>query len=265
MTMRRCAVIGSPIAHSLSPVLHRAAYGELGLDWVYDRHEVRSDEVVDFVAKLDDQWRGLSVTMPCKRAIVALGTPDEIVTALGVGNTVIFDGRPGDVATTRIYNTDVTGMEMLLGGEDRGAAFCVYGNGATARSSIYALSRLGITQVGVRARDDEKTQLLARDAGSWGIEVIPPERTDVLISTVPAGVAADWGTASASLVVDVLYDPWPTPLASLASEQGVRVLTGLDLLAAQAVGQVELMTGHRVDFSLLRSAAGGAMAARSSQ
>ena len=263
--MRRCAVIGSPIEHSLSPVLHRAAYGELGLDWVYDRHEVRADEVVGFVGGLDDQWRGLSVTMPCKKAIVALGTPDEIVTALGVGNTVIFDGHPSDVGTTRVYNTDVTGMEMLLDGEDSSATFCVYGNGATARSSIYALSRLGVARVGVRARDDEKTRLLTRDAGSWGIEVVPPGRTDVLISTVPAIVAADWGTASAGLIVDVLYDPWPTPLACQASEQGVRVVTGLDLLAAQAVGQVELMTGHRVDFSLLRGAAGQAMAARSSQ
>ena len=69
--VRRCAVIGSPIAHSLSPVLHRAAYKWLGLDWVYERHEVKADEVGPFVARLGNQWRGLSVTMPCKKAISA--------------------------------------------------------------------------------------------------------------------------------------------------------------------------------------------------
>ena len=261
--MRRCAVIGSPIAHSLSPALHKAAYEELGLDWVYERHEVRAGGVTDFVDSLDEEWRGLSVTMPCKKAILDVGIADRVVQDLLVGNTVIFNGHPSNRATTRVFNTDVSGVEMLLVGEDPSATYLVYGNGATARSCIYALSRLGIVRVGVKARNDEKTRELAHDGARWGIEVGPaPSTADILISTVPAAVGAEWGTASAGLVFDVLYDPWPTGLVVQARRQGVTTLTGLDLLAAQAIGQVELMTGCVIDFSILRRAADDAMAQR---
>ena len=262
--VRRCAVIGSPIAHSQSPVLHRAAYKWLGLDWVYERHEVKADEVTPFVARLGDEWRGLSVTMPCKKAILSLGTPDETAADLGVGNTVIFDGHPADHRTTRIYNTDVSGIGVVLCEQDPGAVYLVYGNGATARSVVYALSKLGVARVQVRARNMDKTNPLIQDGARWGIEVVPfGKRPDILISTVPAQAAAEWGTAGAGVVFDVLYDPWPTPLMVQAEQAGVAMLTGLDMLAAQAVGQVELMTGRTIDFSILKQAADEAMAAAS--
>jgi len=263
VTVRRCAVIGSPIAHSLSPALHQAAYEWLGLDWVYERHEVRADQVDSFVATLGDEWRGLSVTMPCKKVILGCGIPDEVTAALGVGNTVVFDGRPSDPATTRISNTDVSGVRMLLGEAGPGSTVLVYGNGATARSCIYAVSQLGVSQVCVRARDMVKTHSLVQDAASWGVDVmVEGPAPDILISTVPAAVAARWGTASAGLVFDILYDPWPTPLVLEATRRGVPTMTGLDLLAAQAVGQVESMTGRTIDFSVLRQAADEAMAHR---
>jgi len=259
--MRRCAVIGSPISHSLSPALHQAGYEWLGLDWVYERHEVTPDTLNGFIAGLGDEWRGLSVTMPCKKAIVHLGIPDEVVTALGVGNTVIFDGHPQDRTTTRIHNSDVSGVRTVLGGMDPCSEVLVYGNGATARSCVYALSGLGVPRVQVKARNQDATHDLAADAARWGIEVVPPgPRADVLVSTVPADVAADWGIGSASEVFDVLYDPWPTPLVTQARAAGLTTATGLDLLAAQAVGQMELMTGSHVDFSVLRSAADQSMA-----
>lgn len=263
--IRRCGVIGSPIAHSLSPALHRAAYESLGLDWSYERYEVRADEVPGFVAGLDPAWRGLSVTMPCKTAVVSLGRPDPVVAALGVANTVVFDGDPGDPGTTTLHNTDVSGMRMILTDAGLTTDFSVllYGNGATARSCVYALSLMGVSRVQVRARNDTTTCRLASDAAGWGIEVIPFDSAlppaDVLISTVPADVAGAWGTAGCSLVADVLYNPWPTPLAVQAECEGVPLLTGLDLLAAQAVGQVELMTGCAVEFSLLRAAADQAL------
>ncbi len=81
-------MIGQPIAHSLSPDLHRAAYQWLGLDWAYERHEVNASTLSQFLAGLGEGWRGLSVTMPCKPAIVAHGQPDEVVRTLGVGNTM---------------------------------------------------------------------------------------------------------------------------------------------------------------------------------
>jgi len=243
--------------------LHQAAYDALGLDWEYGRTDVRSDEVGSFVAGLSPVWRGLSVTMPCKAAIVSLGVPDPVVAALGVGNTLIFDGDPGDPTTTHVHSTDVTGIQMVLSQARMSPHACVqvYGNGATARSCVYALSLMGVGGVHVRARDAEKTAALALDGRRWGIEVVDGDcRPDVVVSTLPPQVSAQWGPASAGLVVDVVYDPWPTPLIHQAIHQGAQVVTGLDLLAAQAVGQVELMTGRRVDLAVLRTAADRAIA-----
>lgn len=263
----RCAVIGSPIAHSLSPDLHQAAYRWLGLDWTYERHEVAADQVAGFVGGLDDTWRGLSVTMPCKAAIVPLGVGDEVVRALGVANTVVFDGLPGDRDRTRIVNTDVPGVRMVLRDAEVApdARIVVYGNGATARSAVFALAGMGVTRVAVRARDRSKTEALAGDGAAWGIEVVADAAgpCDVAISTVPSSVAAEWvDLAGVQVVFDVLYDPWPTPLIVQARGRGAAVRTGLDLLAAQAVGQVELMTGRGVDFVVLREAAEQGMARR---
>ena len=265
-----CAVIGSPINHSLSPDLHRAAYRTLGLNWAYTRHEVAAEGVARFVARLDGDWRGLSVTMPCKAAIVELGVGDEVVRALGVANTVIFDGLPADRDSTRVYNTDVPGAQMVLRevGVRPGSQVLVYGNGATARSIIYALARMGLTEVAVRGRDQAKTAALSSDGENWGIEVVAAENAvnhcDVIISTVPAEVAGEWADLSkVGVVFDVLYDPWPTPLIAFARRRGLQVRTGLDLLAAQAVGQVKLMTGRRIDFAVLRQAAREGIARRS--
>jgi len=263
--VRRCGVIGSPIGHSLSPALHQAAYAVLGLDWTYDRAEVSAGGVAQFVAGLGPEWRGLSVTAPCKRAIVELGRPDAVTTALGVANTLVFDGVPGDRSTTLVYNTDVPGIQAVLRGLDPAAAVTVWGNGATARSVAYALAGLGVPQVSVRARDGAKTALLAADGEAWGIRVVAGDvRADVLISTVPGAVAAAWldDTAPVGLAFDVIYDPWPTPLATTAAAWGARVATGLDLLAAQAVRQVELMTGRSVDVAVLRAAADRALGIR---
>ncbi|MDR2930034.1 MAG: shikimate dehydrogenase [Propionibacteriaceae bacterium] len=273
---RRCAVIGSPISHSLSPVIHQAAYDWLGLDWVYDRHEVTAEGVASFVAGLDRRWRGLSVTMPCKQAIVELGQPDDVVVALGVANTVIFDGDPGFRSTTRVVNTDVTGVELVLGRAGVGANddLVVFGNGATARSCVYAAARLGLGTVRVFGRAVATSARLARDAAGWGIEVQPITSDPTVdavsasdfdgatvISTVPAAVALRWlpPESTPSLVFDVLYDPWPTGLVSRAARRGIAVATGLDLLAAQAVGQVATMTGSHVPFAVLRQAGARAL------
>ena len=269
-----CGVIGQPIAHSLSPDLHRAAYRWLGLDWQYDRHEVGADQVPDFLAGLETGWRGLSVTMPCKRAIVACGRPGAVVAALGVGNTLVFDGSPADPATTRVANTDVWGIEQVLIGHDfnPAAPTAVWGNGATAGAVVYALARLGVERVVVRARDAGKTADLAARARGWGIEVVPHTPPTVgsfaaaVISTVPAPVAAQWirDEPIFGVVFDVLYNPWPTPLAAWAAAEGVALATGLDLLAAQAVGQVELMTGQAVPVEVLYEAGCRALADRQS-
>jgi shikimate dehydrogenase len=233
------------------------------LDWAYERHEVRADEVSQFVAGLDSTWRGLSVTMPCKAAIVGLGQPDEVVSALGVANTVVFDGYPGDVSRTRVFNTDVAGIQAVLtrSGVDLDAGAVVFGAGATARSCVYALAGLGVTRVGVRARRRDAVEQLAVEAAAWGIDIVAGTSAAVVISTVPAPVAAEWSAQldHTQFIFDVLYNPWPTPLVDHARQVGIPYASGLDLLAAQAVGQVELMTGRVVPFELLREAAEAAL------
>jgi shikimate dehydrogenase len=274
LTTRQCAVLGSPIEHSLSPAIHKAAYAHLGLDWTYGRYEVVADELADFVAELDESWRGLSCTMPLKHAVVPLGQPDEIVSLLGVGNTLVFDGHPSDPATTRVCNTDVLGLEAALRSADAAGSTSalLVGNGATARSALAAVARLGVTEVTVLARNARKTEPLAVLGDRLGVAVdhvqlgstVPA--CDIALSTVPADAqpyVAGAVAGASSIVFDAVYDPWPTPLAVAVTDAGrSRLLNGVDLLAWQAVFQVELFTGQRVPVAVLLDAAHEALARR---
>lgn len=262
-----CAVLGSPIEHSLSPVLHRAAYDSLGLDWTYERHEVDEAGLAEFVAGLPSHWRGLSLTMPLKFAALRLGAPGELAQLVGAANTLLLD----DPIT--VHNTDVPGLTEAVraaGVAGVGTA-TVLGSGATARSAIASLGLLGCRTVTVVARSPERAQALEPLCRQCGIELrvsgwhddIP--RSDLLVSTVTAGAADDRAAAaaaSAPVVFDVLYDPWPTPLATAAADAGALVLDGLHLLAHQAVGQVRLMTGLAVDPDVLLSAGRAALGER---
>ncbi len=108
--LRRCAVLGSPIKHSLSPALHRAAYARLGLNWIYERVEVDADGLTSWVDGLDASWRGLSLTMPLKVAVLGLGEVDQLARLAGAGNTLILEA-----GSRRVYNTDVGGLTWAVG------------------------------------------------------------------------------------------------------------------------------------------------------
>ncbi|WP_419993422.1 shikimate dehydrogenase [Streptomyces boninensis] len=255
-TPRRAAVLGSPIAHSLSPVLHRAAYAALGLDgWTYDRFEVDEAALPGFLDGLDaGEWAGLSLTMPLKRAVMPL--LDEVSpTARSVEavNTVVFgpDGRrTGD-------NTDIPGMRAALRerGVDKVPAAAILGAGATASSALAALGELCSGEVSAYVRSDAR----AAEMREWGDRLDVPVRTapwtdapealraPLVVATTPAGVTdelADAVPERPATLFDVLYDPWPTPLAAAWSARGGAVVGGLDLLVHQAVLQVEQMTGR---------------------
>lgn len=266
----RCAVLGSPIAHSLSPAMHRAAYAELGLDgWSYDAHDVDESGLAAFLDGLGDEWRGLSLTMPLKRAAVPL--VDELTPhALSVRavNTIVFgDGRRlGD-------NTDIPGMTAALA--ERGVtgvgSAVIAGAGATAASAAASLRLGGLQRATLLVREPARASGLARLLGGWGIDVDvatlverPPE-AELLVSTVPAaavaGHAAQW-CEPVDAVFDVIYDPWPTPLAAAAVTAGKPVVSGLDLLAHQAALQVAQMTGDVVAAAVLRDAALAELARR---
>ena len=249
---RRCAVLGSPIVHSLSPALHRAAYAELGLDWSYDAIEVTERGLPGFLDGLDASWRGLSLTMPLKRAVVPL--LDELTdraTLAGAANTVLVEGgrRIGD-------NTDIPGAAAAL--QERWTevpqTVTVLGGGATAASVLLALADLGCTRATLLVRSPDRAgdtvAAVARhprpplvEVAQLGTPLDAP--ADVLVSTIPAQAQDDAVVAlarSASVVFDVVYDPWPTPLARCVGPDQVLV-SGLDLLVHQAALQVELMTG----------------------
>ncbi|MEW2630585.1 shikimate dehydrogenase [Streptomyces sp. NPDC048389] len=251
----RAAVLGSPIAHSLSPVLHRAAHAALGLsDWTYDRFEVDEAALPGFVAGLDASWAGLSLTMPLKRAIIPL--LDEISdTAASVEavNTVVFteDGRRlGD-------NTDIPGMVAALRerGVEKVDSAAVLGAGATASSALAALARVCTGPVTAYVRSEARAAEMRGWGERLGVDVRTADWSDaahalrapLVIATTPAGttdaLATDVPTTPGTLF-DVLYDPWPTPLAAAWSGNGGGVVGGLDLLVHQAVFQVEEMSGR---------------------
>ncbi|MEF9909596.1 shikimate dehydrogenase [Streptomyces sp. NPDC017201] len=270
---RRAAVLGSPIAHSLSPALHRAAYAELGLEnWSYERFDVDEAALPGFVEGLDSSWAGLSLTMPLKRAIIPLlDSVSDTAASVEAVNTVVFteDGRRlGD-------NTDIPGMVAALDerGVEKVESAAVLGAGATASSALAALSVVcaGPVTAYVRsaARADEMRgwgERLGVDVriADWA-EAAEALRAPLVIATTPAGTTdtlADAVPTAPGTLFDVLYEPWPTALAARWSAAGGAVVGGLDLLVHQAVLQVEQMTGRDAPLAVMRAAGEQALAAR---
>lgn len=271
-------MLGDPIGHSLSPVIHRAAYDSLGLgDWEYDAVQVPAGALAAFVGGLDPaEWRGLSLTMPLKReAVPLLDTQDEWVGLSSVCNTLVLDpdGRRHGL------NTDVTGALMLLGEhqDQRVDHAVVLGGGATAASVLLALAERGTTHATLVVRDsaraEETIRVVLRHPRGPEVEVRTVDEVsaarldaDVLVSTVPASAQVPELLASVAgvpLVFEVVYEPWPTPLADAALRAGHAVISGLDLLVAQAVNQVVAMTGRfDVPVGAMRRAAEEALADR---
>lgn len=262
--LTRCGVLGSPIAHSLSPALHTAAYRALGLDWRYDAYDVDAAALPGFLADLEPQWRGLSLTMPLKRVVLPLlDEISEVAKAAGAVNTVLLaeDGRRTGT------NTDVTGIVEALRGRGvvQVGSAAILGGGATAASAAVALARLGCRDLVVYARDSGRTGEVAEAANRCGLpaRIEPLHRAgthDVLLTVCTIPAAAQQALAapvarSASVVFDVVYDPWPTPLGQAAGAAGALVLGGFDLLLHQAAAQVELMTGmHPAPIAAMRAA-----------
>ncbi|MFC3995768.1 shikimate dehydrogenase [Nocardiopsis sediminis] len=255
--MRRAAVLGSPIAHSLSPVLHRAAYAELGLadEWSYERIECDEAGLAGFLKTRDDSWAGLSLTMPLKRAAMDLAhDADSTSREVGVANTLLFDsGR------LLARNTDVAGVTGALreAGITRVRTAAVLGGGATAASAVAALGRLGAVEPGaitVLARDPARAEGVVRAAERMSLHIAtaPLSETagrvgvDLVVSTLPAGAAdllAEAVAAGPAALFDVVYSPWPTVLAGAVAAAGRPVVGGFPMLLHQAAIQVELMTG----------------------
>jgi shikimate dehydrogenase len=251
-------VLGRPIGHSLSPVLHSAAYAALGLTgWRYQAVDCGEDELAGAVGRLGPEWVGLSLTMPLKR--VALAVADEVTplaAAVGAANTLLLgDRRLAD-------NTDVAGIVAALreAGVEQVEHALVLGAGGTAQAALAALRELGATTPTVLVRDVARTGDLLAAADRLrvtpdvraGLADLPP--ADVVISTLPAGAADGLRIARPAAVLDVVYAPWPTPFAATAAAGGARVVSGLAMLLHQAAAQVELMTGRPAPLDAMRTA-----------
>ncbi len=278
-TSRRAAVLGSPISHSLSPVLHRAAYDALGLPWSYDAIECDEAGLAGVIAGLHESYIGLSLTMPLKRAVVSLlHEISPLAVAVGAVNTVTFSDAGGS-RHLRGDNTDAPGLvasvrHVLADAEIEKAA--ILGAGGTAAAAVAAVRELGLTRVDVVVRDAGRARDLVAAADRLGVDVVLQpwpaigilDDADLVVSAVPAGAAdtlADrWAPRSGSLLFDVLYEPWPTRLATAAAEAGARVIGGLELLVRQAALQVESWSGKVAPVEAMREAGEQALIARTS-
>jgi shikimate dehydrogenase len=266
----RCAVLGDPIAHSLSPTLHRAGYATLGLDWEYDAVRVPEDDFTDFVRGLDARWRGLSLTMPLKRKALGLaGSVTASAALAGAANTLVLE----DGAVVLADNTDLPGAAAAVRERYDGPvrAATVLGGGATAASTGLAMVELGATSVRLLVRTPDRAAEAAAaiaahpsgpvvEVGSLADGAVTG---DVVVSTVPADAqdaALVARCADVPVVFEVIYDPWPTPLAAAAA--GRVLVGGLDLLVHQAVLQFELFTGLAGPLAAMRAAGDEALAGR---
>ncbi len=259
--LQRLGVLGSPISHSRSPLLHRTAYAALKLTWEYEAYDVTADALDGFVAGLGPDWRGLSLTMPLKESVIPLlGSMDAVARATGAVNTVLITSDDG-VRHLEGFNTDVFGIREALrrAGVESSTQTVVIGGGATARSAVAAAAELGAEHVDIVVRSPEKAGDVVESARASGLSTsvvalhdrgaVAALEPDLTISTLPGGVGV--GThfdglalTRTSTLLDVAYHPWPSELATIWEDEtpGRPAVSGLAMLAHQAIAQIRIFT-----------------------
>jgi len=252
-------VLGSPISHSRSPLLHRTAYAALGLPWEYEAYDVTVDALNSFVDALAAPWRGLSLTMPLKETVIPLlDSMDAVARATGAVNTVLVtfsgEGRRLDG-----FNTDVFGIREALrrAGVESSRNTVVIGGGATARSAVAATAQLGAEHVDIVLRSPGKAADVVETARASGVSTsvvalhdraaVAALEPDLTISTLPGGVGVGknfegLALTRSSTLLDVAYHPWPSELAGLWEATGGQAVPGLAMLAHQAIAQIRIFT-----------------------
>lgn len=264
----RAAVLGQPIEHSRSPILHNAGYEALGLDqWNYGKIECGEDDLARIVGTSDDTYAGFSVTMPAKFAALNFASDvSERAKLIGSANTLVRteNGWFAD-------NTDCEGVlgaleELFPQGFPSKAKAVVIGGGGTARPALWALSELGAADIHVFNRSnkfDELKDLAMRNGATFSFHAYDDHdvishvcsEAEVVISTVPSTVIAGQESLFAQApVFDVIYEPWPTPLTLAAQDNGHPCIGGHVMLACQAYSQFEQFTGHEAPRAQMRKA-----------
>lgn len=245
----RLAVLGSPISHSRSPLIHALAYRELNFSATYEKFEVTAETFEEFIAEHStSEWRGFSLTMPLKDvASQVISKTESMVKVATAANTLV--SQDGEWVA---YNTDIFGFKYLLEKFkllNNSTSVSILGAGGTARAAIVALeNHIGTIKLFRRSPERDPGILRANpkvEIVNWS-EISTAFNSDVVINTLPeSGIASLAGKIrKVSFVVDALYHPWPTLLGKV---QGENFLSGKDLLVAQAIKQIELFTGMTFD------------------
>jgi shikimate dehydrogenase len=250
-TMIRGAVLGSPITHSLSPRLHRALFEYLKIDGSYEAIEVKSGELSRFFSERSEEFDYLSLTMPLKEEALSLGLPiDSIATRIQSANTLYKDG-----ANWKVTSTDGSGFMQALKEKklETFSSVLILGAGGTARAVAGVLDSVSkaITVLG-RSSTREEALAQAVQVADFKYELwrqnIGFDEYDLVVNTTPAGAAdllaenvQDGVTAP---LFDVIYNPWPTVLASRWLDSSGVVINGLELLLYQGIDQVEKTIGE---------------------
>jgi shikimate dehydrogenase len=251
----KAAVLGSPISHSLSPLLHTIAYTELGLESEYTRIDVKSGELKNFLENCGSTWSGFSLTMPLKEEVLDFSTNvSPLAARIRSANTLIQN----PLQTWNVSTTDVSGFTHALSahGKDAGGDVLIIGGGATARAAVSACDGVS-SRISVMVRSLSRANEISNSVEFSDLEFVEWgdtklfETADLIISTVPEGVSDSlvkkFPAKPAGIFFDVLYKPWPTMALKAWSDLGGQVVDGLDLLIHQAIDQVAIFSDHYVE------------------
>ena len=263
MSSKYAVVAGSPIEHSLSPLIHKAGYEALKMDWNYKKIELSTSTLSDYVKNRDENLIGMSLTMPLKE--VSLEVADsvtELAKRANSANTLLFRDNKVFAGNTDIYGI-VAALKTNKSLDISNPS--IIGSGATARSAIAALSQLGAKKVILCSRNETTLIELAKVAKDFGLESTEVAWKDIykamaastVISTLPSGAMdsfAAMGPEIPGSLLDVTYSPWPSKIALEWILRRGFVVSGLEMLLHQAVRQFELMTGKKAPIAQMREA-----------
>ena len=251
--MIKAAVLGSPIAHSLSPRLHNAAYKFLNIPGTYSSFDVPMGNLQNFLSDKADSWSGFSLTMPLKEeALSCVNVIDPLVHRIKSGNTLVNED-----GAWKLFSTDVIGFRnsWKLHNADVPSSVLIIGAGATARAAAAAFDSAS-SRIQVVHRNPDREMSMRDCVLESSIDFLPWKfdekflEADLVINTTPKFALDDFSHTLSSLpsgvFFDVLYDPWPTQFAQRWSQLGGTVIGGLELLIAQGVEQIKFFTGEQI-------------------
>lgn len=253
----QAGVLGSPISHSLSPILHRAAYAELGLNAEYNAYEVGSGHLESFLTRDGSHLNCISLTMPLKEEALEIAVHiSEIASQVSSGNTLY---KKND--DWHLTSTDVEGFVYALAAHDKfiSGRVLVIGAGATARAVVAACNGSSESLSVVTRSKSREDSIIKAAAGSsvdfvhWSSD-LAIDSFDLVVNTTPGDSAAQFADAVISpqgTLFELIYNPWPTQLLAGWKKSGGSTIDGLELLIHQAISQVEIFANTSVDRALL--------------